>query len=147
MSTRIRLDFATKQLEMSGSVLGRFVPASTTEGVLQLEGSSYTYIIRPFMHGARIELYRSRRQVAVRVYDSHDGVCDLCVGEDVAFDLDKDVLYCAAGPAGTVAFAANELNMKFNSLVPAECLGLVAALVALDTMWANLVGFTRTRQS
>ena len=63
----------------------------------------------------------------------------------MAFDLRDEILYTPKGTAGIVAFNDSELNMELNSLVPAECLGLVAALVALDTMWANLVGFTRTK--
>lgn len=75
----------------------------------------------------------------------HDGVFSLRVGDDVVFDLDNGILYNTKGRAGKVAFTENDLIMEFNSLVPTGSLGLIAVLVALDTMWANMVGFTRTK--
>jgi len=63
----------------------------------------------------------------------------------VTFDLHDDILYCDKGVAGKVSFDENGLSMDLNALVPAASRGLVAALVALDTMWGNLVGFTRRR--
>jgi hypothetical protein len=145
MNTLIRLDFTSKQLEMDGSVLGHFTPSSKTEGTVELGTSNYTYVVKPMSYGGRIELHRGGRKVAVREYDFHDGVFSLRVGNDVVFDLDKEILYNTKGRAGKVVFTESDLIMEFNSLVPAESLGLVAALVALDTMWANMVGLTRTR--
>jgi hypothetical protein len=145
MSAHMRLDFSTRQLEADGSVLGRFVPQSATEGALDLEGAHYTYIVRPHTYGHRIILYRAKQQIAAIHQDFHDGVFTLRVGDDVTFDLHDDILYCDKGVAGKVSFDENGLTMDLNALVPAASLGLVAALVALDTMWANLVGFTRRR--
>lgn len=145
MNALIRLPFATKQLELNGGVLGCFIPASKTEGAVELGANRHTYAIRPESYGNTITLYRSGQKVAVREYDDHDGIFSLCVGDSVRFDLNNDILYCPKGRAGKVSFTEHELVMEFNSLVPEESLGLVAALVALDTMWANLVGFTRTR--
>ena len=146
MSARVRLDFTSKQLELNGAVIGCFRPQSRTEGALELEGSLCSYLITPISYGQRITLYRSRRKVAEFESDFHEGINTLRIGEDLTFDLDNaGILYCPKGPAGTIVFTADDVNMQFNALVPAESLGLVAALAALDTMWANLVGFTRTK--
>jgi hypothetical protein len=142
---RVRLDFSTKQLEMNGNVLGRFLPRSATEGTVELGAARYSYLIRPKAYGERITLYGTAGPVVVRETNYHDGVYDLRVGDSATYDLHNEILFNSDGPAGQVAFTAKDLTMEFNSRLPANCLDIVAAVVALDTMWANLVGFTRTR--
>jgi len=142
MGVVVRLDFSTKQLDANGATLGRFLPTSAAAGAIELGRSRFTYAIEPRKYGELITILDGGKAVAVREYDFHEGIFTLSVGEAV-FDLHDRILYCATGPAGSVAFDSRALTMQFNALVPAESIGLFAALVALDTMWANLVGFTR----
>ncbi len=146
MNKIVKLNFQTRQMESAGRAIGQFKPLSPTEGELELKGSSYTYkFYGPFSYGYNIGLYRLGKEIAVRNYDVHEGEFRLRVTDHIIFDLNNESLYCSKGPAGKVTFTEHEVVIQFNDLVPEKEFGVIAALVSLDTMWANLVGFTRTR--
>jgi len=145
MNMRFRLDFANKQIDQDGLPIGQFAPLNPTQGEVALNGLALKYRIETQSYGCTISLYQGAKQIALRTYDAHDGIHSVRIGTDTAFDLNNAVLYCPEGRAGRVHFSEKEITMDFNSLVREDIVSIVALLVAVDTMWANLVGFTRAR--
>ena len=127
-------------------VLGQFTPSSKTEGEIRLDGRLLNYRFFAFTHGYNFSVYQNGLEVAVRQCDSHEGQDEFRLGGKT-YELDGRVrkLYSERSCVCRFAFTEQEVTIEFDDEVPDSDIGMLAVFVSLDVMWANLVGFTRTR--
>lgn len=144
---RFHLDFQNKQLTSLGTLVGTFTPKSRTAGTLALGTKSYDYLFYgPYGQGYNLGLYRSGGEIANLWYHWREGGAAVRTAGGNEYRLDTQcMIYGRGGVLGKSGFDVQGAWVDLEAPIPPDEQVWLAVIVVLDIMWANQVGFTRTR--
>ena len=138
------LDFKSRLVTEGAATVGQFLPKSKTEGNVEMLGASYAYsFFGPYGQGYNIGLYQSGNEVARFEYHWREG--GFIRVQSAMYESSRNALLCSKGSVGKTSFTDDGLTIELSDLVPETERPTLLTLVALEVMWANQVGFTRTR--